>query len=180
MSQRATLRRATTAETALTTLAAPSLNSVLVVDPAVTDARFKNVSAALVRFAREGGRVIFASEFVTSITPPDFKEYFRSEWGLDWEMGGYSREVHSLQETRSERLKALNSLPPEYSMKAAMVKGYKAGDAVYATTYMGITQPAVIFTKLGEGYVGFNGDVNMEVESVLVNLALLNVSQASD
>lgn len=180
LSERATLHRATTAEAALTAFATTSLTSVLVADPAVIGPRFKNVSTALVKFAREGGRVVFASLFVCDIAPPDFKKYFRSEWGLAWEMGQYSREVHRLQKTRSERLKARNSLPLEYSMKAAMVDGYKAGDAVYALNSTGTTDAAVVFAKFGRGYVGLNGDVNMEVESVLVNLALLNVSQASE
>lgn len=95
-------------------------------------------------------------------------------------MGSYSRDVHSLQETRSERLKGLNSLPPEYSMKAVMLRGYEARDAVYNVNGRPITtDAAVVFAKFGEGYVGFNGDVNSEAESVLVTLALLNVSQAS-
>ncbi|KAG9045101.1 hypothetical protein FS837_007033 [Tulasnella sp. UAMH 9824] len=148
LSQRATLRRAATTETALTALAARSLTSVLVADSAVTSPRFKNVSAALVKFARDGGRVIFASEFVSLTTPPNFKKYFRSEWGLNWEMEGYERNVHSLQDTRSERLKALNSLPPEYSMKAVTIKGHKTGDAVYASRNTGA---AVVFAKLGQG-----------------------------
>ncbi|KAG8971904.1 hypothetical protein FRC05_010573 [Tulasnella sp. 425] len=49
LTRSAKVLRVTTIEAALTTLASPSLTSVLVADSAVIEARFKKVSAALAR-----------------------------------------------------------------------------------------------------------------------------------
>ncbi|KAG8975739.1 hypothetical protein FRB90_009460 [Tulasnella sp. 427] len=180
LKSRSNLARAETIQTALAALAAPSLSSVLVVDSGVAQPKAKAVTTALVKFANRGGRVIFMCMFGQTLRPTDFNKYFKSEWGLDWKLGSYSREVHSLQETRSDRLKGQNSLSPKYSMKAVMIDGCKEEEAVYATSLAKRTsEAAVVFARFGGGYVGFNGDVNAEIESTMVNLAMLNVSRAS-
>lgn len=63
-----------------------------------------------------------------------------------------------------------------YSMKALQVKGIKPEVAVYQSTEDSPSESAVVQTRMGNGYVGYVGDVNYEGGSSRVILAMLGLS----
>lgn len=83
----------------------------------------------------------------------------------------------------------MSSLPNRYSQKAVFLKNVASDDAVCSPSSDSVTQSrvflpelanpneaAVAFTKVGEGWLGYNGDVNNEQGSQAVLLSMLELA----
>ena len=79
-----------------------------------------------------------------------------------------------------------SSLPNQYSQKALFLANVASNDSVYCPSSESVTQSrvflpepanpneaAVAFTKVGEGWLGYIGDVNNELGSQAVLLSML-------
>lgn len=80
----------------------------------------------------------------------------------------------------------MSSLPKSYSQKAVFLANVASDDAVYSPSSESVTQSAVFppgpsnpnqaavaFTKVGEGWLGYLGDVNNEQGSQAVIHSML-------
>ena len=163
--------------------------AILVVTAEVAKPRFSGIRAKLVEYVKNGGTLIYCGHFTNFIRPPTFDEMMQSDWNLPWTFGDYHRSTFALSPTRHARLQG-KPLPPKYSMKAVQIKGAAADDAVYVTTEDSVVESRVfsprsvhgrgqypiLFKGVGEGYLGYMGDVNPEEEDTPVILAMCGIS----
>ncbi len=83
----------------------------------------------------------------------------------------------------------MSSLPNKYSQKAVFLTNVASDDSVYRPSSDSVTQShvflpepanpneaAVAFTKVGEGWLGYIGDVNNEQGSQAVILSMLELA----
>jgi hypothetical protein len=64
-----------------------------------------------------------------------------------------------------------SNLPPQYSMKVLHVSGAKPEDQVYMSE-SGSTESLAIFSNYGEVHLARIGDVNTELETTQLSLAM--------
>ncbi|KAI1452531.1 hypothetical protein F4805DRAFT_26772 [Annulohypoxylon moriforme] len=119
---------------------------------------------------RGGSTVVLAASFSSFVNEGQFNRCF-GKVGLPWKRGDYYRTNVSLRPGAvSDRLK--EKLLPTYSQKALYVEGVARSDVWYAG---GRDEVAVAFTKVGNGMLGYVGDVNGENGSEAVVLAMLGL-----
>ena len=158
--------------------------AVIATDGALTKKKYANQTYQAVKFVREGGAtLVFGLHFPSFSRPSDIKDLFKA-FHLPWESGDYHRTDFDVN--ASMQLIGTTSLVPRYSQKALHVKNVKREDAVYlpsassriqsrvfAPEAVGdLTQTPAALTKCGSGRVGYLGDVNAEVETDKVVLAM--------
>ncbi|KAF8894850.1 hypothetical protein BD779DRAFT_1669296 [Infundibulicybe gibba] len=173
---------------ALTMLDSPDLAGVFVADPGAARRRNKKVSTKLIEYANAGEAVVIGGLFGTFVAAGEFDSFFRA-WGLPWTQGSYHRTTFSLN--RSHEMAGRNpSLLPEYSMKAVHVANIRQGDAVYTPTdgsrlessvfsplpITNLSESPAVHTHIGNGYLGYIGDVNAEDDNII--LAMLGLLDA--
>lgn len=159
--------------------------AVLVTDPSIRESKNSAALGKLKEYVSAGGTAIFGCMFSSFIRPPDFNVFFRGQFGLSWEFGEYHRMTVHLNPAAAGNLRATHSLPQSYSQKAVFLKNAKANEALYLPssesrvesnvfppTKLSESEPAVGWTKVGDGWVGYIGDVNGEEESTGVILAM--------
>ena len=185
---RAKVGQADTKESALQNLARPDLIGVFVTDPAITDKKYANVLSRLVEYAKTGGTVVIGGTFSTFVRGADNDAFFKKAWGLNWKTGSYHRTTFSLNPSRPERLSEGPSLASSYSMKTVHLKGISPETVVYGPTATSRTQSMVfapsavdlseapvVYSPMGQGFLGYIGDVNGEKDSTNVILSMLGL-----
>ena len=174
--------------TALAFLSFPNLKAVILGDAEVAEAQHVELRQRVVEFAKAGGTVILGCAF-TSIRPSDLNQFFKTTWGLPWEYGTYQRAVFFLNPSRRPELKD-QPLPESYSQRCVSLKGIARKNKVYIPTEESrmqifdelcervddLDEAPVAFTKLKNGFLGYVGDVNSEIESTDVVLAMLGMT----
>ncbi|KAI1136090.1 hypothetical protein F5Y05DRAFT_123773 [Hypoxylon sp. FL0543] len=166
---KAKMDRATTEKAALDMLTRNPPPSVIFVADAGA-AHFMKVWERVIDCLRGGSTVVLAANFSSFVSEGQFKRCF-GKIGLPWERGGYHRTDVSLRPTVvDDRLK--ERLLPTYSQKALYVSGVARSDVWYAGDQ---DEVAVAFTKVGNGMLGYVGDVNGEDGSEAVVLAMLGL-----
>ena len=127
--------------------------------------------------------------FCSFIRPSDFDTFIRSTWSLPWKFGDYHRTTFTLNPLRHARLQNKSELSTSYSMKAVQIQGVPPEAAVYITTPDSMLesnvfasesvhntgQTPIFFTPIGDGFLGYIGDVNAETGSTAVILAMCNL-----
>ncbi|KAL1745724.1 hypothetical protein HDZ31DRAFT_73329 [Schizophyllum fasciatum] len=167
-------------------LASPDIVGVLVVDAGV--ARRRNISVAkdLAAYAKRGGAVVIGGQFSNHISPPDMKSLMQ-KFGLSWTMGDYHRTTHA-RNPDNAIVQRNPSLPRSYSMKAVHIAGAERSAALYGPTENSkleslvfapskidnLVEYPVVQARVGDGYLGFIGDVNGETESTAPVMAMLD------
>jgi hypothetical protein len=159
--------------------------AIFVTDPGITTTKNDIVSDKLVDFARNGGIVVLGGLFSSSIRPSDLRRYFK-KWDLSWKDGSYHRTTVALNQTaggvpRSE-------LPSSYSQKALFLANVDSNAAWYLPTESSVVESRVFppgpvatsetpvaFTKVGNGWLGYIGDVNAEEDTDAVVLGMLGL-----
>jgi hypothetical protein len=173
------LVKAVTPNQALRHLASPNLAGVFVTDAGITNRKTANVLRKLVEFAKSGGSVVLGGAFSSYVSPLDMNSFFEKSWGLAWKSGSYHRATFS-RHSSHDLVKANTSLLPSYSMKALHVKGIKPEVAVYRPQEIpDLSESPVVRTRMGNGYLGYVGDVNYEEGSSKVILAMFGLSDGS-
>lgn len=187
ISAKATLQRVSRPQGASTYLANNRPSAIIVTDPAIVGQASgpRGVSSQVLQYVRSGGTAVLATLFSSSVRPNDLDRWFREEWGSPWQNGDYHRTTVSLNPSyQSERLNT-GSLPQSYSQKAVFLKNVATTASVYRPSGFSTTeshvfaaapvdtaQTPVVFAKVGEGWLGYVGDVNNEAGSQSVVLAM--------
>ncbi|KAI0405846.1 hypothetical protein F4802DRAFT_560935 [Xylaria palmicola] len=166
---KARMDQATTQKAALDMLTQnPPPSAIFVADGGV--ARSMKVWERIIDCLRGGSTVVIAACFSSFVNEGEFNRCF-GKIGLPWKRGGYYRTDVSLRPAAvDDRLK--RHLLPAYSQKALYVQGVAGSDAWYAG---GQNEVAVAFTKVGNGKLGYVGDVNGEDGSEAAILAMLGL-----
>ncbi|KAI1090317.1 hypothetical protein F5B19DRAFT_504121 [Rostrohypoxylon terebratum] len=166
---KARMDRATTQKAALDMLTQNPPPSVIF----ITDAGAVNATKIWERVIdclRGGSTVVLAASFSSFVNQGQFDRCF-AKVGLPWKRGDYYRTDVSLRPGAVDsRLK--QQLLPTYSQKALYVQGVARPDVWYAG---GRDEVAVAFTRVGNGKLGYVGDVNGEDGSEAVVLAMLGL-----
>ncbi len=166
---KARMDRATTQKAALDMLTQnPPPSAIFVTDGGV--AKNMKVWERVIDCVRGGSTVVLAACFSSFVNEGQFNRCF-AKIGLPWKRGGYYRTDVSLRRgVVDERLK--EQLLPTYSQKALYVQGVARSDVWFAGDQ---DEVAVAFTKVGNGMLGYVGDVNGEDGSEAVVLAMLGL-----
>ncbi|KAI0889043.1 uncharacterized protein GGS22DRAFT_152988 [Annulohypoxylon maeteangense] len=179
------LHRVKKADTAIRLLSEnPRPSAVLITDEALTDQKNAHVWEAVLQYVRQGGTAVAMGQFSSFVKPNKMKPFF-SKAGLPWESGSYHRTTLVLnQEVVGDVLAA--KLVSRYSQKALFVKPVAFEDAWYQTNENSVHEShvfaptsvnnegetAVALARVGEGKLGYLGDVNAEKGSEAVILAM--------
>ncbi|KAI1212739.1 uncharacterized protein F4807DRAFT_348150 [Annulohypoxylon truncatum] len=166
---KAKIDRATTQKAALDMLTQnPPPSIIFVTDAGVVN--LMKVWERIIDCLRGGSTVVLAACFSSFVNAGQFNRCF-GKIGLPWKRGDYYRTNVSLRPRAvDDRLK--EQLLPAYSQKALYVKGVARSDVWYAGEK---DEVAVAFTKVGNGMLGYVGDVNGEDGSEAVVLAMLGL-----
>lgn len=167
----------------------PAPAAVLITDADVINkAGHRSLMTHLVDFARKGGRVVFGGEIASYTETPKLGPLFKNVWGLPWDMSGYHRTTHQLQSQHPfvKAQKLGSTLPVSYSMKSVFLHKVAPVDAVYRPGRGSQTEshvfPAskvdseetpVAMGRVGDGWLAWVGDVNVEEGTQKVTVALL-------
>ncbi|KAI0474229.1 hypothetical protein F4859DRAFT_83156 [Xylaria cf. heliscus] len=169
ITSKATMDRATTQKVALDMLTQNPLPSLIF----ITDGRVAkqtNVWERVIDCLRGGSTVVLAASFSSFVNEGQFNRCF-AKIGLPWKRGGYHRTNVSLRPGVVDG-HLRNQLLPTYSQNAVYVKGVARSDVWYAGER---DEVAVAFTKVGNGMLGYVGDVNAEDGSEAVVLSMLGL-----
>lgn len=186
-----TVQRAKTAQGAIRQLTGGGsvpIQAVLVTDAAlVNDAAHTPVWDAVLKYVRTGGTAIIMGHFSSFAHTAKLSSFFNRA-GLEWKSGDYLRTETGLN--RAAVGDMADRLPQKYSQKALSVDNVIPGDVWYASDPDSMNQSfvfavingpssghrpgqaAVALAKVGEGKLGYLGDVNAEDESNTVVLAM--------
>lgn len=167
------------------------LRAVILMDGGVIQLKaFRSLRGDLVAYAKNGGTLIMGGTFAGFVRPNKFDSFVFDSFGLPWKFGSYHRAIVHLNKSviTDQRLKEDGRLPAAYSQKAVYLKGVAEGDKVYAPNSesrvqsyvfppatVDQTEAPVCWVKVGEGWLGYIGDVNCEEESTAVTLAMCNL-----
>ncbi|KAF8061751.1 hypothetical protein FPV67DRAFT_1452635 [Lyophyllum atratum] len=169
------MKKAVSSNEALAYLASPNLAGVFVADAALASRKHSQVLVKMVEYARGGGSVVLGGSFSSFIRPTDMARFFADSWGVAWKSGAYHRTTFSLNPSH-ELAKSHPALPSSYSMKALHVQGITPGAAIYKESGASPTQSPAVQIRFGQGHMGYIGDVNWEVGSIKLLLAMLRLS----
>lgn len=162
----------------------PGPTAVLITDEALSDNRNKHVWEAVLQYVRQGGIAVVMGHFPSFVKPLRIKPFFLKA-GLRWERGSYHRTTLVLNRTAVDGSLAAK-LPQQYSQKAVYVQNVASEDAWYITDEESVIESAVFpptsakvlgespvtFASVGDGKLGYVGDVNAEEGSDYVILAM--------
>lgn len=168
ITSKANLEQVTTAEAAIRMLshdAAPSV--ILITDGAI--ARQKKVFECVADCLSRGTTVVLCGCFSGMVNEGQFSRVF-AKLGLSWTRGSYHRGTVNLRRDAVEAETA-NRLPGSYSQKAQFVTGLDQS-AIWYAEHRSSTEAAVAFAKVGQGRLGYIGDVNGEEASNTVVMAM--------
>lgn len=187
MAAKATIKRGTKPQSALTFLTNNRPSAVLITDPAIVSKKssFTAINDQIVAYVRNGGTAVLATTFSSFVRSDDLTTWFRERWGLPWKSGDYQRTtVHLNPRCNVPHLEGAG-LPKTYSQKAVFLDEVAEEAAVYlpgetsrvesmvfAAEPVDRTQSPVVFARVGEGWLGYVGDVNNETESQEAVLAM--------
>lgn len=152
-----------------------ALAGVLVVDSGITQKRNKAIALQLTEYARNGGVVIVGFGFPRYTRPVDADAFFEKRLGMSWRLGTHRRETFALSESVGPFIQPkYREAVKEYRAEAVMLKDVKEEFRVYVSTQEE-NQTPVVFEQIGDGYLGWVGDVNGEDPTTGLVLAMLNI-----
>jgi hypothetical protein len=137
-------------------------------------------------YVQSGGTLVLMGLFSSSSRPSDIGLLF-SKLDLPWASGDYHRTTFALNPAMTHF--ETGGMASSYSQKALHVKNVQRGDAVYLPSDESRTESAVFpsrpvgdrtqapaaFAPVGEGKVGYVGDVNNESGTTAVVLRMCGI-----
>ncbi|KAJ1324685.1 ribonuclease HI [Microdochium nivale] len=169
IASKTTFERVSSCEAALEELSCAPLSTVILVADAAITHRQALREAVLDRL-HAGATVILAGQFSTSVAPGQF-DRLMGHLGLPWKRGSYERTNLRLRRSAAGDAGASGRLPVTYSAKAVYLEKV-AAPGVWYTHEHDPRQAAVALARVGQGRLGYMGDVNGETHSNQVVLAL--------
>ncbi|XXG96706.1 hypothetical protein Hte_002996 [Hypoxylon texense] len=162
----------------------PRPSAVLVTDEALTRKENSGAWEAVLQYVRRGGTSVVMGHYPSFVKPDDVKPFF-GKAGLPWDSASYLRTTLVLnREAVGDSLAP--RLPPRYSQKALSVQNVAPADAWYVTNEDSVVESnvfaptsanvvgesPVVLARVGDGKLGYIGDVNAEEGSTTVVLAI--------
>ncbi|KAJ0161300.1 hypothetical protein CTA2_6456 [Colletotrichum tanaceti] len=146
--------------------------AVLLTDQALTE-ESPDVWDAVLAYVRQGGTAVAMGHFSSFVKPDNIRPFF-AKAGLDWDRGDYHRTTVTLNPQTAGGAAA--RLPAQYSQKALFLKGVHPTAVLYGPSETSVTespvfptekvadltQAAIAFAPVGNGRLGYVGDVNVE------------------
>ncbi|KAI6082227.1 hypothetical protein F4821DRAFT_218298 [Hypoxylon rubiginosum] len=185
LSSKATVKRIKKQDSVIRLLSeGPRPSAVLVTDEALTREENSGAWEAVLQYVRQGGTSVVMGHYSSFVQPDDIKPFF-AKAGLPWKSASYQRTTLVLnREAVGDSLAAC--LPPRYSQKALSVDNVARADAWYVTDEDSVVESMVfaptsanvvgespvVFARVGDGKLGYIGDVNAEEGSTTVVLAM--------
>ncbi|KAM0255210.1 hypothetical protein ACHAQJ_005974 [Trichoderma viride] len=162
----------------------PRPDAVLITDEALTQRENTPVWDAVLKYVHQGGRAVIMGHFPCFVKPLRIKPFF-AKAGLRWEQGSYHRTTLVLN-PQAVGPELASKLVPEYSQKAVFLKNPTFTASWYVTnensSIESLVFPAdnahdtgespVLMASVGEGKLGYIGDVNGEEGSDAVVIAM--------
>jgi hypothetical protein len=161
---------------------------VLITNPNFARVQHSVLHDEIVSYAMSGGTVVYCGLFPGIIGPALLEKHFQTVWGLPWKVGTFNRTRFFLAPQRPGLLKHKADMPDELECKAVRIKGADPKDFVYSTTpdsrveELGKAESAhkpdeaaVVFTIVGDGHLGYIGDVGAENETTDIVLAMIGL-----
>ncbi|RDX50681.1 hypothetical protein OH76DRAFT_1471353 [Lentinus brumalis] len=164
--------------------------AVIVTDGAIMEASHSAVLQKLVEYTKNGGILVFGVNFSNFFPQNKAREFFQ-RWELPWDSGDYYRTTFALNHAGIPSPLSSAALVPSFSMKALHLKNVAPEHAVYyATTNSRVeslvfaptkitaqqaTQTPAAFAPVGEGFLGYVGDVNGEQGSIRLTIEMCGV-----
>lgn len=175
------------AQKALQYLADTNLKSVYVADEDILERKNLELFSSLIGWVNAGGIAVAGSLFPTLASPLKLNRFFK-KWELPWRMGDYHRTTFVLNRSNRHLSSHSANLATSYNVKAVHLRGVRAEDVLYAPTEdsrveshvfaptkVDPSHVPVAYTRIGDGFLGYIGDVNGEEESTSVILAMLRL-----
>jgi len=161
-------------------------SAILITDEALTTREHAQVWDTVLNYVREGGIAVCMGSFSSFVNFLDIKPFF-AKADLQWDVGVYLRETVTLNQG-AVGIGLSASLPACYRQKALFLKNVEDAAAWYSyrptseedseDSDIGYLkgQTPVALAKVGEGKLGYVGDVNKEEGSDTVVLAMCGLS----
>lgn len=165
-------------------------SAILVSDAAVTRPAHAALLARLIEYTRGGGRVVLGMQLSNHFQLDTVGPFFR-KWGLAWDKGSYHRTTFGLNLAGVPAPLNASTLFPAVSMKAVHLKNVPRECAVYLPTPASRLESMVhastpitgdkaqespaVWARVGDGYLGYIGDVNGEQGTTRLTLEMCEV-----
>ncbi|KAK7421593.1 hypothetical protein QQX98_002060 [Neonectria punicea] len=167
----------------------PAPSAVLITDegPAIRDREHTMVWDAVLEYIRQGGTTVIMGHFSSFVLPFDMREFF-GKAGLPWQGGWYQFGRTKLQlNPAATTYNPAANLVPEFSQKALCVDNVALSDSWYTIKadpriQSEVSDPdapgqaPVAFARVGNGMLGYVGDVSAETGSDAAILAMCGLS----
>lgn len=151
---------------------------------ALTENENAHVWEAVLQYVRGGNICVVMGHFPAFVLLDNIKPFF-AKAGLPWESGPYHRMTLVLNAEATDQDLATR-LPSQHSQKPLFVKNVAPADSSYVTNAGSLTESRVIppenadtpgktavaFARVGDGKLGYVGDVNAEKGSDAAILAM--------
>jgi hypothetical protein len=190
LESKASIQRAKRAGSAIRRLSEQPLPSaVLITDEALTKKKNAHVWEAVLQYVRQGGTSVVMGHFSSFVPPLKMKPFF-AKAGLPWEVGSYHRTTVVLNREAVGDDNVAAALPLSYSQKALFAKNVAPADAWYRpdedsvvesrvfppTSVNNVGESPVVLARVGDGRLGYVGDVNAEQGTDAAILAMCGFS----
>jgi MYND finger len=156
-------------------------DAVLITTSEFIQRKYRALHIQLRDHVKAGGTVVYCGLFSSFTRPPDFKRHFSDIWSLPWEFSAYTRVTPKLNRDRHPSLHNAKLLRLYDYSKINHIGNVRAQDALYIPSEEdGRENPSdaiIAFTSVGNGRVGFVGDVNAGIgpdQAVLAMCGLLD------
>ncbi|CDO78199.1 hypothetical protein BN946_scf184770.g2 [Trametes cinnabarina] len=160
-------------------LSSPSFSGVLVTDGAIAEPEHSELASRLAECTRAGTRVVLGVDVGCFISPSNMPALF-SKWGLRWDRGDYGRTNLTLNPAGLPSPLREAALFPSVSAKALHVKNVRREHAVYVPGPdgwgSGADESPAVFARVGNGYLGYVGDVNGEQQLIRLLIEMLGIT----
>ncbi|EMD35999.1 hypothetical protein CERSUDRAFT_156746 [Gelatoporia subvermispora B] len=177
-------------------MASSKPSAILVTDSTISKPAYSDFLKELVAYTRAGGRVILGAQF-SSYFQPDQGPRFFSQWGMPtWDIGSYHHTVFALNPAGIPPPLDPATLFPEYSIKAVLIRGAPRDAAVYLpspssrvqsnvfpnvkVTGAQLEESPALWARVGDGFLGYIGDVNGEQASIRLMIEMCGVKIKSE
>ncbi|KAF5232915.1 hypothetical protein FANTH_12762 [Fusarium anthophilum] len=176
---RADFLRVEDANTAKRWLSRATPEAILITDEGLAEDQNSHVWHAVLGYVRGGGTAVIMGCFSNFVLPLSIKPFFEQA-GLEWCSASYTSETFVLNDAAVDGgLSA--KMVPEYKTKAHFLGNVALQDALYVTdeesnvlspTNARAGESAVAFASVGDGKLGYIGDVNAVHGSNIAVLAM--------
>lgn len=146
-------------------------DGILVTDPGLAQPGSKKLLDRVVAYARAGGTVVMSYYFSSHLRMDVMRDFWKA-WDLPWEPASFLRACFVLNKSTSTLRGNVAALHELYRQKALSLMNVEREHSWYLPTDNAVTESiafppeyqnetVVAFAPVGQGHVGYTGDVDM-------------------